>query len=247
MPQSGLVAVSRIAVQSRTGRNSRVNSIACPRAAGACRARASGKTAPWVQSPRRRGRRTRARRPGTRILDVAEESILAKGFDATSIEEIVAGAEITRSGFFYHFPDKNALARALLERYIEQDRVRARRHLRAARPSSATTRCTRFLIALKLFAEIMADLPNGHPGCIVATVCYQERLFDAEVRELNRAGGAGLARALPRRARADRRALPAARPGRPRGARRHDLDRGRGRHRHGQGAARAAGAGRARS
>ena len=32
----------------------------------------------------------------------------------------------------------------------------------------------------------MADLPNGHPGCIVATVCYQERLFDAEVRELNR-------------------------------------------------------------
>ena len=33
---------------------------------------------------------------------------------------------------------------------------------------------------------MMADLPNGHPGCIVATVCYQERLFDAEVRELNR-------------------------------------------------------------
>ena len=32
----------------------------------------------------------------------------------------------------------------------------------------------------------MADLPNGHPGCIVATVCYQERLFDAEVRALNR-------------------------------------------------------------
>ena len=33
---------------------------------------------------------------------------------------------------------------------------------------------------------MMDDLPNGHPGCIVATVCYQERLFDAEVRELNR-------------------------------------------------------------
>ena len=25
----------------------------------------------------------------------------------------------------------------------------------------------RFLIALKLFAEMMDDLPNGHPGCIV--------------------------------------------------------------------------------
>ena len=72
-----------------------------------------------------------------RILEVAEAAILAKGFDATSIEEIVAGAEITRSGFFYHFPDKNALARALIERYIEQDRRAPRRHLRAGRPSSA--------------------------------------------------------------------------------------------------------------
>ena len=40
-----------------------------------------------------------------RILETAQESILAKGFDATSIEEIVAAAEITRSGFFYHFRD----------------------------------------------------------------------------------------------------------------------------------------------
>ena len=45
----------------------------------------------------------------SRILDVAQEAVLAKGFDATSIDEIVASAEITRSGFFYHFRDKNAL------------------------------------------------------------------------------------------------------------------------------------------
>ena len=43
-----------------------------------------------------------------------------------------------------------------------------------------------FLIGLKLFAEMMADMPNGHPGCIVTTVCYQERLFDREVCALNR-------------------------------------------------------------
>ena len=44
----------------------------------------------------------------------------------------------------------------------------------------------RFLIAMKLLAEVMDDLPNGHPGCLVATVCYQERLFDQQVRDLNR-------------------------------------------------------------
>ena len=40
---------------------------------------------------------------------------------------------------------------------------------------------------LNLMAELMADLPNGHPGCLVASYCYQVRLFDKEVRELNAA------------------------------------------------------------
>lgn len=57
----------------------------------------------------------------SKILDIAEASVLEKGFEATSIEEIVAGAEISRSGFFYHFKDKNALARAMLERYIDAE------------------------------------------------------------------------------------------------------------------------------
>jgi TetR/AcrR family transcriptional regulator, transcriptional repressor for nem operon len=30
----------------------------------------------------------------------------------------------------------------------------------------------------------MADLPNGHPGCLIASICYQERLFDREVRAI---------------------------------------------------------------
>ena len=127
-----------------------------------------------------RGEQTRRR-----ILEVAQEAILAKGFDATSIEEIVAGAEITRSGFFYHFRDKNELARALLEASIEQDRailadVFRRGHELSDDPLHA------FLVGLKLFAELMDDMPNGHPGCIVTTVCYQQRLFDREVRALNR-------------------------------------------------------------
>lgn len=34
----------------------------------------------------------------------------------------------------------------------------------------------------------MADLPSGHPGCLVASFCYQEQLFDREIRDLNAAG-----------------------------------------------------------
>ncbi|MHC2394624.1 AcrR family transcriptional regulator [Bradyrhizobium liaoningense] len=54
-----------------------------------------------------------------RILEIAEAAVLAKGFGATSIEEVIAEAGLTKSGFFYHFRDKNALAREMLRRYVE--------------------------------------------------------------------------------------------------------------------------------
>ena len=47
-----------------------------------------------------------------RLLAVAEAAVLEKGFAATSIEELIAAVGITKSGFFYHFPDKGALAKA---------------------------------------------------------------------------------------------------------------------------------------
>ncbi|MGL4235760.1 TetR/AcrR family transcriptional regulator [Tabrizicola sp.] len=119
------------------------------------------------------------------ILEVARAAVLAKGFDATSIDEIVAAVDITKGGFFYHFPDKTALARALIDDYVATENVMLDNvFARAAELNDDPLH--RVLIGLKLLAEIMADLPKGHPGCIVATACYQDRLFDAEVRDLIR-------------------------------------------------------------
>lgn len=121
----------------------------------------------------------------TRILEIAQDAILQKGFDATSIEEIVAAAEITKGGFFYHFPDKSALARALIERHIEiEDEIFDGLWARARELNEDPLHSA--LIGLRLLAEMLADMPNGHPGCIVATAAYQDRLFDAAVRDLNR-------------------------------------------------------------
>ena len=121
----------------------------------------------------------------TRILEIAQEGILAKGFDATSIDEIVAEAGITKGGFFYHFPDKNALARALIERHIAfEDALFDGLFARAE--ELADDPLQQALIMLKLMAEMLEDMPAGHPGCIVATAVYQDRLFDAGVRDLNR-------------------------------------------------------------
>jgi TetR/AcrR family transcriptional repressor of nem operon len=145
---------------------------------------ASGKTEPLVQesggAATARGLRTRER-----LLDIAERAILEKGFGATSIEELIAEAGITKGGFFYHFKDKNALALALLERHIALDRgimddLFSRGRELTDDPLQA------FLVGLKLFAEVLSDLPAGHPGCLYATYCYQERLFDREVQTLNK-------------------------------------------------------------
>jgi AcrR family transcriptional regulator len=69
-----------------------------------------------MQETPRKGGDTRER-----ILEVAEAAVLEKGFAATSIEELIAAVGITKSGFFYHFKDKNELAKALLVRYVERE------------------------------------------------------------------------------------------------------------------------------
>jgi len=122
-----------------------------------------------------------------RIMDIAEAAILQKGFGATSIEELIAEAEITKSGFFYHFPDKTELARALMRRYLaREDAVFDELFGRAAELNDDPLHG--FLIGLKLFAEMMADMPEGNPGCLVATYCYNERLFDGDIQQMTADG-----------------------------------------------------------
>ena len=140
------------------------------------------KTGPAVQfesSARTKGERTRER-----LMDLAYESIVEKGFAATSIEELVEAAGITKSGFFYHFRDKNDLARQLFERFLDEDEgIMATLEARARELSDDPLQS--FLIFLNVYAQMMDDMETLHPGCMVASITYQERMFDAEVRQMN--------------------------------------------------------------
>lgn len=130
----------------------------------------------------RRGSDTRER-----LLELAEAAVLEKGFAATSIDELIAAVGITKGGFFYHFRDKGDLAKALMLRYLERDReildgIFSRADELNEDPLHG------FLVALKLFAEMLAELPDAHPGCLAASFCYQDQLFNREIRDLNRSG-----------------------------------------------------------
>ena len=140
------------------------------------------KTGPAVQLES--GAQTKGEKTRERILDFAYESIVQKGFAATSIEELVEAAGITKSGFFYHFRDKNDMARQLLERFLAEDEaiidtLERRAHELSDDPLQS------FLIFLNLYSQMMDDMETLHPGCLVASVTYQDRLFDSDVRQMN--------------------------------------------------------------
>ena len=122
-----------------------------------------------------------------RLLELAEQLVLQKGFAATSIEELIAGVGITKSGFFYHFKDKNDLARAMMQRFLEEN-ARQLDDIFNRAAELHDDPLHGFLIGLKLFAELMDKVHNVHPGCIAAAVVYQDQLFDSEVRNLNGEG-----------------------------------------------------------
>ena len=58
------------------------------------------------------------------LVDVAEELFTAHGYAATSLDSIVAGADVTKGALYHHFSGKQALFEAVLER-VEDDAARA--------------------------------------------------------------------------------------------------------------------------
>lgn len=126
----------------------------------------------------RKGEETRER-----ICQIAERAILDKGYVATSIDEIIVEAGITKSGFFYHFKDKLDLAHALLVRYVENDTAFFAEIFDRA-DELTDDPLQQMLIFLKMYAEKMSEVEVTHPGCLIASYCYQENQFNDEIRRM---------------------------------------------------------------
>lgn len=135
-----------------------------------------------LEAAPRRGSGTR-----DRILEIAEAAVLAKGFASPSIDELIAAAGITRSGFFCHFKDKGEFAKAMLLRYLERDKALLDDMFTRADELNEDP-LHGFLVGLNMFAEMMSNLPEVHAGCLAASFCYQDQIFNREIRELNAAG-----------------------------------------------------------
>jgi AcrR family transcriptional regulator len=61
----------------------------------------------------------RSERSRNQILDAALKLFAHRGFGATSVRDIAEAAELSKGNVYHHFPDKESIFRALLDRYFE--------------------------------------------------------------------------------------------------------------------------------
>lgn len=121
----------------------------------------------------------------TRILNAAEELVLDHGFAGTTVEAILDRTGFTKGAFFHHFPSKDDLAHALVERYAEHDAETLEENMdRAERLSRDPLQ--QVLIFVGLFEESMDELAEPSPGCLFASYCYEAQLFDERIHRMIR-------------------------------------------------------------
>jgi len=121
-----------------------------------------------------------------RLLDAAEQLVNRQGFSATSIDQIIDQVGITKGAFFYHFKSKAELARALIDRFAAADQQVLYTNIKRAE-SLSDDPLQQLLIFVGLLLEIAEQLDsNPEPGCLFATYCYEQGLFDEQTHEVIR-------------------------------------------------------------
>lgn len=119
-----------------------------------------------------------------RILDAAHALVMGHGLAGTSIDMVLAKAEITKGAFFYHYKSKVDLARALVERYVIQDAAHLDRQLERAEKLSRDP-LEQVLIMVGLFLEEAEQISEPGGGCLIASYMYQFEDLDGDIRQIS--------------------------------------------------------------
>ena len=119
-----------------------------------------------------------------KLLDASQELINRRGFAGTSIDQIIAETGVTKGAFFYHFKTKQDLARALIQRFAAADQELMRSSMERAENLSPDP-VQQMLIFVGLLLEVAEDLDKEtQPGCLFATYCFEQGLFDDETYDV---------------------------------------------------------------
>jgi AcrR family transcriptional regulator len=122
------------------------------------------------ESPSLDGRQQRGRDTRALIIDAAMEQFAESGYRASSLRDIAARAGMTHPGVLYHFPKKEILLMAVLERRDQEgseDRPvlgeLGRQALRSMAAAAAHNQTQRAMV--ELYATLSAEATNPeHPA-----------------------------------------------------------------------------------
>ena len=117
-----------------------------------------------------------------KILDAGQKLLLEQGYGGMTVDQVIEAAGITKGAFFYHFKSKNELAQVLLQRYVETDDDILHDLVKRAEGLNHDP-LQQYLIFVGLFAEMLRDLQQPPPGCLVASYVYQIESFDEQIKQ----------------------------------------------------------------
>ena len=117
-----------------------------------------------------------------RILRVAERLMIEQGYNATSLDQVIAESSSSKGAFFHHFSSKSELALRLTERYVDVDLA----HLAAGLAATAGIEdAPERLVAFVRFYEHGADeLMSEQSGCLYATVLAEREFTGSDINDL---------------------------------------------------------------
>lgn len=111
-----------------------------------------------------------------RILEVAQDLVLDRGFSATTVDAVIDAAGISKGAFFHHFSSKNALGQSMLERYASADAEILEAFMAKAEETSEDP--AEQLVAFARAFEEASDEMFSQPGCLFVSFVY-ERMPDS--------------------------------------------------------------------
>jgi TetR/AcrR family transcriptional repressor of nem operon len=112
-----------------------------------------------------------------RILASAQRLVLEQGLAATSIDDVLTAAETSKGAFFHHFPTKNALARAIVERYAEGD-VAFLEEFMARAERESDDPAEQLLTFVRCFEEAADEMVAEQPSCLYVSYIFDRQLSD---------------------------------------------------------------------
>src|SRR5580700_1224789 len=107
----------------------------------------------------------------SRILDTAERLFGQKGFEATSLRDITAEAQVNLAAVNYHFQSKDSLMDAVIARRVEPVNQRRFEMLDAAGPSPTVEQ------VLTAFLEPVFDVQVEYAAPLVGRILSNPNLF----------------------------------------------------------------------